>query len=170
MCVFICIYTYTKTDPCTVRRVCRPDISQIRSYANSHCLGNIQNGSSGRINTRCFYRSPITWVILCFINFSMHDSLFTSAAIDSLWDFKRILDKWFFKLALHVPIDGRSISAEIVLRWMPMDLNDGKSVLVHVIAWCNLLLSFNRNSYIFIQENAFENVLKMAAVCFGLNV
>ena len=29
----------------------------------------------------------------------------------------------------------------------------------------------DRNSYLFIQENAFENfVCKMAAICFGLNV
>ena len=33
-------------------------------------------------------------------------------------------------------IDGWSISCKIVLKWMPMDLTDGKSTLVQVMAWC----------------------------------
>ena len=33
-------------------------------------------------------------------------------------------------------IDGGSISCKIVLKWMPMDLTDGKSTLVQVMAWC----------------------------------
>ena len=32
--------------------------------------------------------------------------------------------------------DGWSISCKIVLKWMPMDLTDGKSTLVKVMAWC----------------------------------
>ena len=33
-------------------------------------------------------------------------------------------------------IDGWGISCEIGLRWMPLDLNDKKSTLVQVMAWC----------------------------------
>ena len=33
-------------------------------------------------------------------------------------------------------IDGWSISCKTVLKLMPMDLTDGKSTLVHVMAWC----------------------------------
>ena len=32
-------------------------------------------------------------------------------------------------------IDGWNISCKIVLKWMPMDLTDGKSTLVQVMAW-----------------------------------
>ena len=32
--------------------------------------------------------------------------------------------------------DGRGISCKIALRWMPLDLNDDKSTLVQVMAWC----------------------------------
>ena len=32
---------------------------------------------------------------------------------------------------------GWGISYEIVLRWMPLDLTDDKSALVHVMAWCH---------------------------------
>ena len=37
--------------------------------------------------------------------------------------------------------------------------------------WTNFSeIFFNRNSYIFIQENAFENVVcEMASICLGLN-
>ena len=37
---------------------------------------------------------------------------------------------------LNLVIDGWSISCKIVLKWMPMDLTDGKSTLVQVMAWC----------------------------------
>ena len=37
---------------------------------------------------------------------------------------------------LILVIDGWSISCKIVLKWMPMDLADGKSTLVQVMAWC----------------------------------
>ena len=32
--------------------------------------------------------------------------------------------------------DGWDISCKIALRWMPLDLTDDKSTLVHVMAWC----------------------------------
>ena len=44
----------------------------------------------------------------------------------------------------------------------------------NIVDWTlrnKLQWNFKRNSYIFIQENAFENVVwKMAAICLGLNV
>ena len=33
-------------------------------------------------------------------------------------------------------IDGWSISCKVVLKWMPINLIDGKSTLVEVMAWC----------------------------------
>ena len=43
--------------------------------------------------------------------------------------------KWvIFKLMSR--IDILSISCEIHLKWMPQDLNDDKSTLVQVMAWC----------------------------------
>ena len=41
-----------------------------------------------------------------------------------------------------------------------------KSTLMKKLQW-----NINQNSYIFIQENAFENVIcNMSAICIGLNV
>ena len=48
--------------------------------------------------------------------------------------FQRNLGKVIFQLILM--IDGWSISCKIVLKWMQMDLTDGKSTLVQVMAWC----------------------------------
>ena len=48
--------------------------------------------------------------------------------------FQRNYRKVIFQLILV--IDGLSISCKIVLKWMPMDLTDGKSTLVQVMAWC----------------------------------
>ena len=48
--------------------------------------------------------------------------------------FQRNFRKVIFQLILV--IDGWSISCKIVLKWMPMDLTDGKSTLVQVMAWC----------------------------------
>ena len=42
--------------------------------------------------------------------------------------------KVIFKLTLVN--DGRGISYEIALRWMPQDLTDDESTLVQVMAWC----------------------------------
>ena len=47
---------------------------------------------------------------------------------------QRKFRKIIFQLILL--IDGWSISCKIVLKWMPMDLTDGKSTLVQVMAWC----------------------------------
>ena len=49
-----------------------------------------------------------------------------------LGDFKDIFRKVIFQLTLV--IGGWSISCEIVLKWMSMDLTDGKSTLVQVMA------------------------------------
>ena len=48
--------------------------------------------------------------------------------------FQRNFRKVIFQLILV--IDGWSISCKIVLKWMSMDLTDGKSTLVQVMAWC----------------------------------
>ena len=48
--------------------------------------------------------------------------------------FQRNCRKVIFQLILM--IGGLSISCKIVLKWMPMDLTDGKSTLVQVMAWC----------------------------------
>ena len=37
---------------------------------------------------------------------------------------------------------GWSISNEIILRWMPLDLTDDKSTLVQVMAWCRQATSY----------------------------
>ena len=44
-------------------------------------------------------------------------------------------------LQLILVIDGWSISCKIVLKWMPMDLADGLSTLVQVMAWCRQAIS-----------------------------
>ena len=48
--------------------------------------------------------------------------------------FQRNFRKVIFQLILV--IDGWSNSCKIVLKWIPMDLTDGKSTLVQVMAWC----------------------------------
>ena len=61
----------------------------------------------------------------------MHNLMFNSLVPGR---FKRNFKKVTFQLILV--IDGWSISCKIVLKWMPMDLTDGKSTLVQVMAWC----------------------------------
>ena len=51
-----------------------------------------------------------------------------------LGDFRKKIRKVIFQLILM--IDGWNISCKIVLKWMPVDLTDGKSTLVQVMAWC----------------------------------
>ena len=46
---------------------------------------------------------------------------------------------------LIVIIDGGSISYEIALRWLPLKLNDDKSTLVQVMAWCHQATSHYLN-------------------------
>ena len=48
--------------------------------------------------------------------------------------FQRNFRKVIFQLIFV--IGGWSISCKIVLKWMPMELSDGKSTLVEVMAWC----------------------------------
>ena len=48
--------------------------------------------------------------------------------------FQRNFRKVIFQLILV--IDGWSVSCKIVLKWMPMDLTEGKSTLVQVMSWC----------------------------------
>ena len=48
--------------------------------------------------------------------------------------FQRNFRQVIFQLILV--IYGWSISCKIVLKWMPMDLTDGKSTLIQVMAWC----------------------------------
>ena len=48
--------------------------------------------------------------------------------------FQRNFSEVIFQLILL--IDGWSISCKIALEWMTMDLTDGKSTLVQVMAWC----------------------------------
>ena len=42
-------------------------------------------------------------------------------------------------------VGGWSISCKIVLKWMPMDLTDGKSTLVQVMVWCRQATSHYLN-------------------------
>ena len=49
--------------------------------------------------------------------------------------FQRNFRKVIFQIILV--IDGWSIACKIVLKWMPMDLTDGKSTLDQVMAWCH---------------------------------
>ena len=51
-----------------------------------------------------------------------------------LGDFNKILRKVIFKLILVT--GDYEISSEIALRWTSLDLNDDKSTLVQVMAWC----------------------------------
>ena len=53
--------------------------------------------------------------------------------------FQRNFRKVIFQLILVV--DGWRIACKIVLKWMPMDLTDGKSTLVQVMAWCRQVTS-----------------------------
>ena len=41
--------------------------------------------------------------------------------------------------------DILSISSEIVIRWMPKDLNNDRSILVQVMPWCHQAASHNLN-------------------------
>ena len=55
--------------------------------------------------------------------------------------FRRNFRKVIFQLVLV--IDGWRISCKTVLKWMPMDLTDGKPTLVQVMAWCRQATSHN---------------------------
>ena len=57
-------------------------------------------------------------------------SLPTDAQLSSIRPIRKVI------FQLIVMIDGWSISCKIVLKWMPMDLTDGKPTLVQVMAWC----------------------------------
>ena len=45
-------------------------------------------------------------------------------------------DKSHLIYKLNEVIDGLSISCEIAIRWISLDLTDGKSAFVQVMAWC----------------------------------
>ena len=45
-------------------------------------------------------------------------------------------ERFQFNFKLILVNGGWSISHEIALRWMPLDLTDDKSTLVQVMAWC----------------------------------
>ena len=64
------------------------------------------------------------------------DGMMTHALINSLAPgrFQTNFRKVIFQLILVT--DDWSISCKIVLKWMPMDLTDGKSTLEQVMAWC----------------------------------
>ena len=73
--------------------------------------------------------STLCFILMCLKNSSrLINSL---ANMRSEWDFRWVI----FKLILM--IDGWSISCEIILRWMSLDLTDEKSTLVQVMAWCH---------------------------------
>ena len=53
--------------------------------------------------------------------------------------------EWNFRLAIFKPIsvtDGWGISNVLALRWTSMDLTDGKSTLVQIMAWCRRATSY----------------------------
>ena len=64
------------------------------------------------------------------------DDMMAHALINSLAPgrFQTNFTKVIFQLILVT--DDWSISCKIVLKWMPMDLTDGKSTLEQVMAWC----------------------------------
>ena len=53
------------------------------------------------------------------------------APVRSEWNFRYVICK------LISVIDGRGSFGEIAVRWMLLDLNDDKSTLVQVMAWCH---------------------------------
>ena len=59
--------------------------------------------------------------------------------------FQRNFRKVNFQLILV--IDGWSVSCKVVLKWMPVDLTDGKSTLVQDMAWCRQATSHNLSQY-----------------------
>ena len=60
-----------------------------------------------------------------------------------LGDFDKKFRQIIFKLILV--IEGWSISCEIAIRWMPLDLTDDESTLVQVMAWCRQATSHYLN-------------------------
>ena len=46
------------------------------------------------------------------------------------WNFRYLI------IQTILVIDGRVISCELALRWMSLDVTDGRSALVQVMAWC----------------------------------
>ena len=91
-------------------------------------------GSSSCNFLRVIKMLPVFKIALLHFNstaFVTNRDLFNSLAPGR---FQRNFRKVIFQLMLV--IDGWSISCKIVLKWMPMDLTDGKSTLVQVMAWC----------------------------------
>ena len=80
----------------------------------------------------------------------------------------RVMHKCVSKLPIIGSDNGLSPGRRQAIIWT----NDGLLwIIVNLTHGNKLQWNLNRNPYIFIQENAFENVVwKMAAICLGLNV
>ena len=57
------------------------------------------------------------------------------------WNYSKAIFK------LNLVIDGWCISCEIALRWLTLNLTDGKSILVQVMAWCRQATSHYLGQY-----------------------
>ena len=57
------------------------------------------------------------------------------------WNFRYLI------LQIILVIDGWGICCELALRWMSLDLTDGKSRLVQVMAWCHQVTSHYPSQY-----------------------
>ena len=57
------------------------------------------------------------------------------------WDFSKAI------FNLNLVIDGSCISSEIALRWLSLNLTDGKSISVQVMAWCRQATSHYLSQY-----------------------
>ena len=117
----------------------------------SHCRK--QEVSWCKICRDCDDKIGLT-IILCFqwrqfYTYKPHTTaaVFTGTILNSLAPgiFQSIFSEKIFQQILV--IDGWSISCEIVLKWMPMDLTDGKSTLVQVMAWCRQATSHYLSQY-----------------------
>ena len=98
----------------------------------------LKNGIGGARWLRYTWNIKIrgSWNRICYRLCHMYDMVNANKNLIhwGLGDFKNKFRKVIFPLVLV--IDGWSISCKIVLKWMPMDLTDGKSTLVQVMAWC----------------------------------
>ena len=82
-------------------------------------------GKKTKYGVSCYGNSEYDTILVTLIV-----TLNSSVSESFEWNFILVI----FKLILVA--DGWDISCEIVFRWMLVDLTDGKSSLVQVMAWC----------------------------------
>ena len=83
----------------------------------------------------------IKWMIIPWLSQSLKPHQEWNQLLTSLTPVKFEWNFWLVAFNLILVIHNWGISYEIAIRWISLDLNDDKSAMVQVMAWCRNYLS-----------------------------